>query len=84
MNNEVFPSFRTRYIDYQGRLRCLDVESAVDPDGGVFFLRIVDEGATYALSIEADARWHDRYDGATPLADELGGVIESKMQEDND
>jgi hypothetical protein len=84
MNNEVFPFFRTLFVDYQNRLRCLDVESSVDPDGEFYFLCIVDERKAYALRIEADGRWHDRYDGPTPLADELGSVIESKMQDDNE
>jgi hypothetical protein len=84
MNNEVFPSFRTIYIDYQGRLRHLDVESSVDPDGQLYFLCIIDKRKAYAIRVEEDCRWHDRYDGPTPLADELGSVIESKLEGDNE
>ena len=84
MHNEVFPFFRTIYIDYQGRLRQLEVESVIEPDGSLYFLCTIDERRAYAIHLEADGRWHDRYDGPTPLANELGSVIESKMEDEND
>jgi hypothetical protein len=79
MANQIFPLFRLNYIDYLGQIKYLEVETVIEDDTDQYYLCTIDGQDTRTLRMGEDGNWHDQEEGPTALADELGSMIEARL-----